>query len=251
MPNDDFFVGYLATPPYLRAFLRKRVAVFAIGAIVVAAALAGLQRDVGTGKWDLDHISQVQGIIREHPYPMMETEGRDRALLLVSEGKMTASQAIAGLDGKVAKISGSLIDRNGMSMLELQSGSPVSAIDSPNGLTANGLAASNTMKATLIGEIVDSKCFLGAMKPGDGKTHKACASLCIRGGIPPMLICFDSKGQRTDYLLTNSVGDGLAGAELDAILPYVGDRVEMIGEVTESGATRLFRLSSVGAIRRL
>ena len=38
---------------------------------------------------------------------------------------------------------------------------------------------------TVSGEIVDSKCFLGVMVPGAGKTHKECASLCLRGGIPP------------------------------------------------------------------
>ena len=37
----------------------------------------------------------------------------------------------------------------------------------------------------LVGEILDSKCWFGAMRPSQGKPHKACASLCIRGGIPP------------------------------------------------------------------
>jgi hypothetical protein len=37
----------------------------------------------------------------------------------------------------------------------------------------------------LTGEIVDSKCFLRVIAPGSGKTHKECASLRLRGGIPP------------------------------------------------------------------
>ena len=36
---------------------------------------------------------------------------------------------------------------------------------------------------TLTGEIVDSKCFLGVMNPGNLKPHKACAIRCISGGI--------------------------------------------------------------------
>ena len=36
--------------------------------------------------------------------------------------------------------------------------------------------------------LVASGRFDGAMKPGDGKTHKGCAALCLRGGIPPALM---------------------------------------------------------------
>ena len=60
-------------------------------------------------------------------------------------------------------------------------GAPYEAKEMPLMPTSLGVA-------TLRGEIVDSKCYLGAMKPGDQKTHKACATLCIRGGIPPVLV---------------------------------------------------------------
>jgi hypothetical protein len=54
----------------------------------------------------------------------------------------------------------------------------------------------------LTGEIVDSKCFLGVMVPGAGKTHKDCASLCLRGGIPPALHVQDRDGRSALLLLT-------------------------------------------------
>ena len=44
-------------------------------------------------------------------------------------------------------------------------------------------------------EIVDSKCFLGVMTPGAGRTHSACASLCLRGGIPPALLSCARSGR--------------------------------------------------------
>jgi hypothetical protein len=43
-----------------------------------------------------------------------------------------------------------------------------------------------------VGEVVDAKCYLGAMKPGDGKSHKACATLCVTNGIPAMPVTADS-----------------------------------------------------------
>src|SRR5690349_19376703 len=59
---------------------------------------------------------------------------------------------------------------------------------------------------SLRGEIVDSKCFLGAMRPGNGKTHKACAMLCIAGGVPPMFVTRDSAGREEYYLLAGPDG---------------------------------------------
>jgi hypothetical protein len=112
-------------------------------------------------------------------------------------------------------------------------------------------ATSKLEVVTLQGEIVDSKCFFGAMKPGEGKTHKACATLCIRGGIPPMLITLDSSGQQTDYLLVDPEGRGLVGASLEAILPFVADAVEVSGAVEQRGELRLLRIDSTNTIRRL
>jgi hypothetical protein len=71
---------------------------------------------------------------------------------------------------------------------------------------------------TLKGEIIDPKCYLGAMKPGGGKTHKA-RHACISGGVPPMLVTRDASKQETFYLLTTAEG-GLAG---ELVLPFVGD----------------------------
>jgi hypothetical protein len=47
---------------------------------------------------------------------------------------------------------------------------------------------------TLVGEIVDSKCYLGIMNPGETNPHRECAALCIRGGIPPLIIAHDADG---------------------------------------------------------
>ena len=61
----------------------------------------------------------------------------------------------------------------------------------------------------LTGEIVDSKCFLGVMVPGSGKTHKECASLCLRGGIPPALFVQDRAGHSSLLLLVGQLGSRL------------------------------------------
>jgi hypothetical protein len=91
---------------------------------------------------------------------------------------------------------------------------------------------------TLRGEIVDSKCFLGVMAPGEGKTHKDCASLCLRGGIPPAFVVRDREGRTALLLLVSESGDSLAGHA--AALRLAGEPIEVTGvvddAVTPSGA---------------
>jgi hypothetical protein len=56
---------------------------------------------------------------------------------------------------------------------------------------------------TLVGEVIDPKCHLGAMKPGGGRTHKGCAVLCLRGGVPPMFVSPGTDGRPVYHLLTD------------------------------------------------
>ena len=58
-------------------------------------------------------------------------------------------------------------------------------------------------RVTLRGEIVDSKCYLGAMKPGGGRTHRGCALLCLKGGIPPLFVSRTGGTSPSIYLLTS------------------------------------------------
>jgi len=99
---------------------------------------------------------------------------------------------------------------------------------------------------TLKGEIIDPKCYLGAMKPGGGKTHKACAMLCISGGVPPMLVTRDANEQETFYLLTTDQG----GVANELVLPFVGDRVEVAGRLEEHGDLLLLRIVRDGLVQK-
>jgi hypothetical protein len=82
-------------------------------------------------------------------------------------------------------------------MIEIEPASLVVGPGSESRLTAAGMQAESFADRPIEvrGEIVDSKCFLGVMVPGSGKTHKDCASLCLRGGIPPALYVRDQSGQ--------------------------------------------------------
>jgi hypothetical protein len=254
MEQSEFFVGYLKTPPKLRRFLLSLLGVVVVALAAIALTIGAAQRDPGTGTWDQDRVVEMTGALRARPYPFLETRspsGAITSVFLVNQGKVGAQRHAAKLDGQVVTVKGYSLDRNGLSMLELSDGRDAAKNAPENSPPPPMVAASNKKAVTLRGQIIDPKCYLGAMKPGDGKTHKACAVLCIRGGIPPVLVSSESSGDLASYVLVDRDGMGLTGASLDYVLPFVADHVEVSGECEQRGDLKFLRISPVGAIRRL
>lgn len=245
--DDAFFVGYLPTPPRLRTFLRVTAASMLLLIVGLGIALAARQDDPGSARWDLSKEVAFEGTIRATPYPALQTQ--NTTWLIVSEGKRGAAMRVADLDGRRVRARGSMLTRDGRNMLEL-----VSRSDAITSLNEPALprpdAISTGELVTLTGEIVDSKCFLGAMKPGEGKTHKACAALCIRGGVPPILVTWTKSGATDTYLLTDESGASLQGEALEAILPFVGDPVQVQGQLAHSDGLPIIRLDNRSIRRR-
>ena len=93
----------------------------------------------------------------------------------------------------------------------------------------------------LSGEIVDSKCWLGVMKPATGTVHRGCATRCLSGGIPPLLMTTDSTGATMHLLLTGADG----GPAHQWLKELVGRRVTVSGEVIRDGDLLLQRVRDV------
>jgi hypothetical protein len=96
------------------------------------------------------------------------------------------------------------------------------------------------VEEALEGEIVDSKCHLGAMNPGAGPTHRLCAIRCLRGGLPPLLALPDGRA----VLLTTAGGP--AGP---LVLEHVGVPVRLHGRPGAVGAWETLDLRP-GSIER-
>ena len=84
------------------------------------------------------------------------------------------------------------------------------------------------------------------MKPGGGKTHKACAMLCISGGVPPMLVTRDASKNETFYLLATDEG----GVANERVVDFVGDPVEVSGQLERHGDLLVLRIAVEGVRRR-
>jgi hypothetical protein len=100
-------------------------------------------------------------------------------------------------------------------------------------------------RAQVRGEIVDSKCFLGAMKPGAGRGHKACATLCIDGGIPPVLVEFPAVRAPVYWLLTDADGGRFDESDLAGWRGLIGERVVLSGRAGSVGSWRVLAVDGL------
>jgi hypothetical protein len=164
-------------------------------------------------------------------------------VLLVGEGKIGVEERVAGMVGRRMRVKGHTLTRGPVRLFEVEDGAEGIAVIGDAGSAGPEVAA--RWAVTMRGEVVDPKCFAGAMKPGEGKTHKGCAVLCLRGGIPAVFVAGDGV-----YLIVDEAGRALRGAELERVLPVVGEPAEASGEVAEWGDLKLFYLSA-GSMRRL
>jgi hypothetical protein len=251
--NDDseFFIGWQGrAPPVAGRRLARLTIVLTLLALAVVTILAALQRTIGRARWDYGNELEFNGVLVAHPVPTLLTDmskagGRTAASLLVYPNKFGFDRTVArSFDQQRVRLRATSLQRDGQTMLEVQPGSIV-ALD-PTGLRASLPEIVDLGEHLLQGEIVDSKCFLGAMNPGVLKPHRACAIRCINGGVPPVLLVRDPAGNPVYYLLVGASGEAINRDVLD----FVAEPVEIRGRVQQRGEQLVLR-ASPGSIRRL
>jgi hypothetical protein len=231
----DFFVGYLKTPLRLVRFLAVTISLLLLLVDGVALIAYRLQEARPSGDWGDTGAAAYDGVLRVRPYPIVLVPAIGHAaahvVLLVSDGKAGAPPGLAALDGKRVTVAGYPLFRDGITVLQLDR--PPRALP---GATPPPSVATELGPRTLTGEIVDSKCFLGAMNPGEGKVHEACASLCLIGGIPPLFVTADTAGHLTYRLLADDSGAAMP----DAAAAHAGQSLTLTGKITRLEGIDLF-----------
>ncbi|MEM6707420.1 MAG: hypothetical protein AAF648_01415 [Pseudomonadota bacterium] len=245
--SDDFYIGY-ATSGWRGAALTIGLT-FLLTAVGLGFWIASAQQGAGTGSWQPNERQTTLGVLTVDPYPVLHTlEQPSRSILLVRPGKASAAALVSPYAGQVVGVRGAPIERGGWSMLEVYDDDDLAPAESPTAVTPSAHVPElvPAEDVTLTGEIVDSKCFLGVMKPGTGKVHRACAALCLTGGMPPMLVVTDSAGDRYGYLLVNEDG---SSASL-RLVPDVAVPVAVTGRLETRGDLVYLRLAA-SAVRRI
>lgn len=237
--HDDFYIGWQAAAPSgLARFVRLRVmALFTVTA-AIGAVLALARAPFSFARFEYGVVRSFTGRLEHIPYPtlVVARPGAEKSAsrwLLTVFGKRGAEGATAAFNGHDVRFEGSLIHRDGVTMVELL---PETLVDLGAAATPPSLAAEGG-HVRLAGEIVDAKCFLGVMKPGDLKTHRACAARCISGGVPPVLLVRDAEGHATYHLLVDEAG----GAVNERVLHLVAEPIAVEGRLVQrDGLTILY-----------
>ena len=137
----------------------------------------------------------------------------------------------------MAVASGVLLTRGELLMLQARGGR--------NGLAPAGDAAAVPAPVAeplgrwrLAGEMCDGKCLAGAMRPGRRLAHKACANLCVIGGVPPVFVSTKPVEGETYLLLAGPDGGPLTMEMLDHMAAFV----TLEGEIERRGGLLVLKI---------
>ncbi len=248
--TSKFFIGWSDDIPTADRRFLLTAGLAAVGSSVFAGAkIAAAQGPVGTGSWDMGYQVDLHGRVYEDPYPILLTRdlgGNARCIPVVCANKCSVSSILGVFKDKPTVIRGSIIKRGSHVILAVPPDTDwINPSDRP---IANLVPPMPEFLGAVVlnGEILDAKCWGGAMRPAQGKTHKSCASLCIRMGGTPWFVARNGKGQRVLYELAGANGEEVR----EAVLPLVADPVRVVGGLFRIGGRIQFR-TSPGSIERL
>ena len=233
--NDEFYIGYESgMPPAIRRHVT--IAIVAVSAACLGAALVFVsqERQLADSRFEFGNTRAFTGYLSLSPAPVLiVVDDRDGPRLhwLVARGKRGAAALLGSAEAGWVTLNGTLIERERWRMIELAEGSVRrQAIETPRPRLE--MAASRPV--VLTGEIVDGKCYLGVMNPGERTVHRDCAVRCLSGGVPAMFAYRDNSGPHLALVLGT---DGIRAED-------VGRRITLSGQL--SGADDALVLSLSG-----
>ena len=244
--HDDFFVGYIRGVPRGSRALILLVTLAFVGAMAGAGYfISATQPDPGPGRFIFQHKT-FTGILETSPYPLVRIAPNDtypdgHTLLLAGQGKRGVQAKAATLEGQVVDVGGVLLKRGTIDILQVGRRVPLQA--STDGLSDEARAAIDLSVIDLgswrlTGEICDGKCYVGAMRPGTGIAHKACANLCLNGGVPAVFVSTAPVEGGEFFLLSDEDGNPID----EELQRYVAARVQAEGRIERRGDLMVFKI---------
>jgi hypothetical protein len=240
--NDEFYIGWQEKAPARTARVVRVSVLTLIGLTVMSAALIGLsQQLIGRSVFEWGKVREFSGVLRATPVPHLVDArgGTNQFYYLVRPWKFGfAPELAAKFDGQEVTLRGTLIYRDDQQMIEVEGGSVNRSSLGPAETQRFADSASESFgEQTFMGEIVDSKCFLGVMNPGQLKPHRACAVRCISGGVPPVLLVRESNGIARYLLLVSRDGKPVNRQ----VLELVAEPLRIHGELVRQGEMLVLR----------
>ncbi|NEP56555.1 MAG: hypothetical protein F6K31_05965 [Symploca sp. SIO2G7] len=230
--KDDFYIHYTSVPSSYRHFLIKFIPLLVLGIIAFALILPKVHNQFNAGK--INGAVELEGLLVGEPVPHLIVPRSGEVTssvpfsryILSGTGKTSPKPAVLEQIGNWVKLNGTLVSRNHLSVIAARS---AEAIAPPNNVTINPDAGTLLGEYSLTGEIIDSKCYPGVMKPGQAKTHRACAIRCISGGVPAVFRVENNRQDVMYFLLADEQGQAVN----DRILNLVADPIRIKGKVIQ------------------
>ncbi len=249
--KDPFFIGWSANTPKESSKVVKQFILLLIPFLVLAAFLFNTGKQTAENalaNYEFGQLTTMEGVLVNKPVPMLRVKQGDtiQHLLLLDAMKFGATQTIQDMEekanttliNKVVQLKGTLAFFEGKTTLELTEGANAFV-----GLGTSSPIASISMRPLgtkkLRGEIIDSKCFFGVMKPGSGKIHKSCAVRCLSGGVPAIFRSNNSKGNKEYYLLLGENGESIN----KDLLSYTADHIQLQGNISQMADWKIIHTS--------
>jgi len=240
--NTDFFIGYARrVPEALRVFLPV-VAGLLVAVFAAVGLLVGIgQANPGEGRfrWDLGQQT-VFGVLEAVPWPLVHVEAgalypNGRTLMLTGQGKRGVRDDAVGLSGQRVEVTGFITRRGDLDMLvvDRMTAAPAAIASDPPKVTQLG-------RWKLTGEICDGKCVSGAMRPGRGISHKACANLCLIGDVPAVFVAHGAIEGHGFFLIAMDA----AAAARAAVLDHVAVPVQVEGLIERRGDLAILHIDA-------
>ncbi|HMN90528.1 MAG TPA: hypothetical protein PKD70_13315 [Saprospiraceae bacterium] len=260
--KEEFYIGWQDKAPMLYAQKTRQLLWMVLLLVIGVSALLVLnQKPFSASTFEITKLRTLEGILIKSPIPCLKVPiGIDhkgiqqfQRVLLIGFGKKSAIPTLDAiekaqkqiLDGKPVKLEGKLIYFDGTLAMELTEGlntfKGVSDIkDTPSIQQALGMV-------TLRGEILDPKCYLGVMRPGEGKPHRSCAIRCILGGIPPFFKAATKDDNRQYFFILDANGHTWH----QEIAHYVADEVQLCGMVEKWDDWYVIKITNSADIQRI
>jgi len=222
-------------------------------AVTAALVVTTHQHRIAVSTFDYRNPVTLTGHLVATPFPALaQLAGKDifgnpafRLFPLVNEGKFGAGDKVRSFlamnpAGQV-RLTGNRIARGNRELLEVTAVEPAG-----DGIAFTPHERTLAMDTVIRGEIIDPKCYFGAMNPGEGKPHRSCAIRCISGGIMPMLK-YEEEGQLRYAVLVRSDGTAPNADVLEA----VAEPVRIRGSLKQTDDWLVFHFDGKHAINRI
>lgn len=235
--ENPFFIGWSNLNIRTVFTLSRKFLFLSIpGLLALALVITAKQQKISSYKIEYGEIKEMKGWLNRYPVPTLTiVDGKDefgnpqlKSILLVDALKKGAAESVSTVLGEqesafvilkgyasykyaacgpsdsthdcIQTCTECLIGTSQFPLIELANGAFSFTEISP---TFENLSLSSSgLKDTVVqGEIIDPKCYFGAMNPGSGKPHLSCATRCISGGIMPVLKYTFNQEERFAILL--------------------------------------------------